>query len=229
MNIFDKNEDLKNYVLLPYFSSFFVYWLLSLFFFICDYYVEPIHRYESKIDWILYKKTFYHVLYLQFCYSLPVMYILIDVWKWRGNKMNYDELEYIDLPKLIFTALLGDLFFYYLHYWSHLICYAHVHKVHHEWKNTCALAAAYSHPIEYVLVSLPTFLLPPIITGCHWYCANIWFIFSTIVVVIDHSGYKWFSWNEFHWKHHKYTNINYGTRMLYNYGLYIYEKIKNII
>ena len=54
---------------------------------------------------------------------------------------------------------------------------------------------------------------------------NIWFILSTASVVVDHSGYRWFSWSEFHWKHHKFTHVNYGTRTLYDIALYGYNKI----
>jgi sterol desaturase/sphingolipid hydroxylase (fatty acid hydroxylase superfamily) len=217
--------DISIYIIKPYFNSFCVYWGLSLIYFLCDIFIDEKYRMEGNIDWKLYKKTFYHVLYLQFCFSLPVMYFMIPLWKWRGNSILYEELEYIEIPKLIFTGLLGESLFYYLHYWSHLILYSKIHKVHHEWKNTCAIAAAYAHPIEYMLVSLPTFLLPPLITGVHWYYANIWFILSTASVVVDHSGYRWFSWSEFHWKHHKFTHVNYGTRTLYDIALYGYNKI----
>ena len=218
-------NDYDIYIIIPYFSSFFVYWSLSFVFFLCDLYLDPKYRIEANIDWKLYKKSFYHVLYLQFCYSLPVMYFFIPLWKWRGNSILYSEMGYIDIPKLIFSGLLGELIFYYLHYWSHLYCYANVHKVHHEWKNTCAIAAAYAHPIEYLFVSLPSFLLPPLITGLHWYYTNLWFIIATTSVVIDHSGYNIISWSRFHWEHHKYTNINYGTRTLYDIGVYICNNI----
>lgn len=89
------------------------------------------------------------------------MYMLIPVWKWRG--ITYD-IEYYDFIKLILNVLLGETIFYYLHYLSHFVCYSKIHKVHHEWTNTCAIAAAYAHPIEYLFVNLSSFLLPPIIT-----------------------------------------------------------------
>lgn len=200
------------YVVEPFTQSFLVYWILCFLFYLADRYLDnEKYRIEAKIDWKLYKKSVYHVLYLQFTYSLPIMYILKPVWYWREITINYEDIEYIDVIKLICNGLIGESLFYYLHYWSHFILYSKVHKVHHEWKNTCAVAAAYAHPLEYILISLPTFLLPPIITGSNWYITKIWFIIATTSVVIDHSGYNIIEASNFHWKHHKYTNINYGT------------------
>lgn len=200
------------YVVEPFTQSFLVYWILCFLFYLADRYLDnEKYRIEAKIDWKLYKKSVYHVLYLQFTYSLPIMYILKPVWYWREITINYEDIEYIDVIKLIYNGLIGETLFYYLHYWSHFILYSKVHKVHHEWKNTCAVAAAYAHPLEYILISLPTFLLPPIITGSNWYITKIWFIIATTSVVIDHSGYNIIEASNFHWKHHKYTNINYGT------------------
>ena len=92
--------DISIYIIKPYFNSFCVYWGLSLIYFLCDIFIDEKYRMEGNIDWKLYKKTFYHVLYLQFCFSLPVMYFMIPLWKWRGNSILYEELEYIEIPKL---------------------------------------------------------------------------------------------------------------------------------
>ena len=141
--------------------------------------------------------------------------MIIPIWKWRGITIEFNEIEYIDILKLICNALLGQTIFYYLHYWSHFILYSTIHKVHHEWKNTCAVAAAYAHPVEYVFISLPSFLLPPIITGTNWYITKIWFMIATTHVIIDHSGYNIIGGGSlFHWKHHKYSNVNYGKNII---------------
>jgi sterol desaturase/sphingolipid hydroxylase (fatty acid hydroxylase superfamily) len=203
------------YVIEPFTQSFLVYWTLCFSFYLADRYLDnEKYRIEAKIDWKLYKKSVYHVLYLQFTYSLPIMYILKPIWNWREITINYEDIEYIDIIKLICNGLLGESIFYYLHYSSHFILYSKIHKVHHEWKNTCAVAAAYAHTLEYIFISLPTFLLPPIITGSNWYITKIWFILATASVVIDHSGYNIINASKFHWKHHKYTNINYGTNTI---------------
>ena len=58
--------DILNYVIIPYSLSFFMYWFLCLIFFILDKNVNTKYRIEYNIDWKLYEKTIYHVLYLQF-------------------------------------------------------------------------------------------------------------------------------------------------------------------
>jgi sterol desaturase/sphingolipid hydroxylase (fatty acid hydroxylase superfamily) len=207
-------SDINTYVTIPFACSFFVYWSISGYYFLRDYYGDLSQRIDTNIDWMLYKKTFYHVLYLQFCFSLPIMYMLIPVWKWRNNTILFESIEYIDIIKLGVNGLLGESIFYYMHYWSHFILYSKIHKVHHEWTNTCALAAAYAHPVEFMLVNLPSFLIPPIITGSNWFITNLWFMIATTSVVIDHSGYKNIHYSEFHWKHHKSSNANYGTNTI---------------
>ena len=206
-------NEINTYVFIPYFSSFALYWTLCFIFYLFDRYY-PKYRIDKSIDWALYKKSVYYVLYLQFTYSLPIMYMIIPVWKWRNITMDFNQIGYIDLIKLVCNGLLGETIFYYLHYWSHFILYSKIHKTHHEWTNTCAVATAYAHPIEYLCISLPSFLLPPIITGSNWYITNIWFLVSTTSVILDHSGYKNIHNSEFHWKHHKYSNTNYGTNTI---------------
>ena len=49
---------------------------------------------------------------------------------------------------------------------------------------------------------------------------------ATSSVVIDHSGYNIIKSCEFHWKHHKYSNMNYGTNTLGETIKYIYKSIK---
>jgi sterol desaturase/sphingolipid hydroxylase (fatty acid hydroxylase superfamily) len=220
-------NDIFLYVFEPFTQSFVVYWSLCIIFYIADVKLDnEKYRIEGNIDWILYKKTVYHVLYLQFCYSLPIMYMMIPMWKWRNITNDYSEIEYIDIFKLLCNGLLGESIFFYLHYWSHFILYSKIHKIHHEWKNTCAVAAAYAHPLEYVFISLPSFLMPPLITGTNWYITKIWFIIATTSVVIDHSGYNIINASDFHWKHHKYSNINYGTNTLGETIEYVYKNIK---
>ena len=82
--------DLQTFVINPFYCSFFVYWGLSFIFFLADISLDnKKYRIEPDINWKLYKKSLYHVLYLQFCYSLPIMYMLIPFWKWRNITIEY--------------------------------------------------------------------------------------------------------------------------------------------
>ena len=62
-------DDYYTYIYLPFFSSFAVYWSLSAYFFLKDKYGDLTQRIDPNINWALYKKTVFHVLYLQFFYS----------------------------------------------------------------------------------------------------------------------------------------------------------------
>lgn len=217
-------NDYKIFVIIPFCLSFIVYWSLAFLFYVMDKNFAK-YRIDENINWSLYKKTVYYVLYLQFCYSLPVLYLLIPIWKWRNITILFNQIIILDIFKFFLNCLLGETIFYYLHYISHFLFYSKIHKVHHEWTNTCAVAAAYAHPLEYLLISLPSFLLPPIITGSNWIITNIWFLLATIMVIIEHSGYKYIKCSEFHWKHHKYFNINYGKKTLIDIIIWILKKI----
>ena len=52
---------------------------------------------------------------------------------------------------------------------------------------------------------------------------------STTSVVLDHCGYKNIHYSEFHWNHHKYFNINYGTNTLGDCASYLYKRGTGLI
>ena len=210
-------NDFEIFVFYPILISATTYWGLSFFWFILDLELAPLYRIANdKIDWKLYKKTAIYVFFLQISTTPFVMISFIPLWKWRNISTSFDDIfSIINFVKLLFCPLLSDIVFYYSHRLIHNnYFYKSVHKLHHEWKNPCALCAAYTTYVEYILCNLPTFLLPPFILGLNWYYANFWFIYATIGIITDHSGYTFFSKSIHHAKHHRYTNYNYGTSLL---------------
>ena len=210
-------NDFNLFVFYPILTSAITYWGTSFFWFILDLTLAPLFRvFNDEIDWQLYKKTLIHVFFLQMSTTPIIMTLLIPLWKYRNISTSQDDIfSFNNFFKLLLCPLLSDVVFYYSHKLIHNnYFYKNVHKLHHEWKNPCALCAAYTTFYEYIFCNLPTFLLPPLILGLNWYVANIWFVYATISVTTDHSGYIFFSKSIHHANHHKYTSYNYGSYFL---------------
>eukprot|EP00049_Salpingoeca_infusionum_P003004 m.62201 g.62201 ORF g.62201 m.62201 type:complete len:120 (-) comp11899_c0_seq4:715-1074(-) len=64
-------------------------------------------------------------------------------------------------------------------YWNHRLLhhprlYKHVHKMHHEFKNVAWFTAAYAHPIEFFMSSIPS-SVGPLITGAPLSAILFWY------------------------------------------------------
>ena len=210
-------NDYYTFIIFPITISAFAYWGTSFLWFILDFAIAPEYRVnKSPIDWKLYKKTALYVLTMQMSVTPFVMYGLIPVWKYIEINTTFRDLfTFYTMIKLLITPILSDITFYYLHRITHFtIFYKDVHKLHHEWKTPCALCAAYTTYTEFTFCNLPTFLLPVLILRLNWYAANLWFIFATINVINDHSGYVFLDRSVHHALHHQFTNYNYGSKYL---------------
>ena len=126
--------------------------------------------------------------------------------RWRGIPSIHT------LPN-IFTVILSclandyiyDIVVYATHRALHnKFLYKHIHKKHHEYRSTIAIANIYSHPVEHLLSNLLPSTLAPMILGSHiatfWICVIAFMISSTIA----HSGYHlpFLNSAEFHDFHH---------------------------
>lgn len=107
--------------------------------------------------------------------------------------------------------------FYYLHrLFHHPLLYARVHKVHHEWKAPTALAAAYAHPLEEIVVNACPGLVGPLVMGPHVLSFTAYMVFGLTITSFAHSGYSfpfanWLHLDaKYHDYHHKTFNCNYG-------------------
>lgn len=69
-----------------------------------------------------------------------------------------------------------------------------IHKTHHEFNTTIALASNYSHPIEFILVSIPTLLGYKLVHPfypVHIFTLIIWLTYRIAETCDAHSGYEW--------------------------------------
>ena len=194
------------------FITFIFYWLTIGFWFLCDLYLDSKYRINGKINWSLYKKSAIYSVLMQLTITPIILYYMIPLWKWRGLDLNYDNFITIEtLIKLIICPFISEFVFFYIHKLCHIpYLYKKIHKIHHEWIIPCAVSASYSHPLEYIFCSLPTFILPPFITNLNGYAMQLWFVLALISVINSHSGYKYPNGSIRHKDHHKYNNRNYG-------------------
>ena len=209
-------NDFKIFILYPLTLSAIAYWFTSFIFFLLDIYLAPKFKIKGaeKINWEFYKLTAIYVLKMQALTTPIVLYLMIPLWKLRNINI-YLSYDLVSILKLFLCPLLGDIIFFLTHRLCHCnFLYKKVHKLHHQWKYPVAVCASYTTYYEFILCNLPTFLLPPLILRLNWYLANIWFIFSSIMVVIDHSGYNFFKRSIHHTNHHVLTNYNYGSEYL---------------
>lgn len=201
------------FVFLPLICSGTVYWGLSFCWFMLDVFVAPKWRVSGGeyIDWNLYGKTAKHVLKLHAMTPI-VLYGMIPLWKYRGVDVGWNTFfSSLTVLKCCACPILGQIVFYIGHRVGHLPCfYKTIHKKHHEWVVPCAVAASYASFYEYLFCNLPVFLLPPLIVNLNWNAAQLWFMFATMNVVNDHSGYILFDRSVYHAIHHKHQKYNYS-------------------
>lgn len=115
------------------------------------------------------------------------------------TQLGVEKLLGLPFPPL--TDILGQLVVYYfiestLFYWIHRLLhenkflYRHVHKQHHEFHVSTALAAEYAHPIESVFGNYLPFLAGPWIFPPHAVTYLLWLAFRILQTLDAHSGYK---------------------------------------
>jgi sterol desaturase/sphingolipid hydroxylase (fatty acid hydroxylase superfamily) len=211
-----------------------VYWAHGLLYLILDLTNKPEFLYQFKIqkkahlDMVSLKRLLKNLI-LNFFIVLPILSIGIYN---AARSFGYGVVVTSDLPDLktsilhfIGYVLIYETFFYFSHRLLHFgSLYRSIHKVHHEFRSPVALAAAYAHPIEFIVGDIIPLMLPPILLRSHLLLFWIWTIFGNISTQIHHSGYR-FPWTyehvteqpDFHDFHHENFVGNYGVLGFYDW------------
>ncbi len=113
-----------------------------------------------------------------------------------------------DLLYFIPHIIISDSVFYWTHRLFHTKLLYPLHKQHHEWHQPVSVSFLDSHPLEHLLVNVPTVIIPLIILPVSDFQQALWIISATINSVTGHM-YSLDS-KQPHVLHHKYFKYNYG-------------------
>mmetsp|Transcript_1165 Transcript_1165/g.3286 ORF Transcript_1165/g.3286 Transcript_1165/m.3286 type:complete len:273 (+) Transcript_1165:58-876(+) len=163
-----------------------------------------------------YMKTVAGILALFFVVVLPMLICSFPIFDAIGVAAHAPLPPwYVVAPQLGVFFLIED----YLNYWFHRalhteFLYKKIHSVHHEHNAPFAIAATYAHPIEVLLLGVPTFA-GPLVMGPHLITMIIWLLMRQYEAIDIHSGY------EFPWSINKLCSFYAGTEH-HDYHHYIY-------
>ena len=88
-----------------------------------------------------------------------------------------------------------------------------VHRVHHEFRTTTAMASEYAHPFEFVAANFITLAGGVVLLAPSAPVIYLWELIAVHTVIAHHSGYAvpWMSWAVHHdWHHYRYKEC-FGT------------------
>mmetsp|Transcript_702 Transcript_702/g.2332 ORF Transcript_702/g.2332 Transcript_702/m.2332 type:complete len:281 (+) Transcript_702:75-917(+) len=112
--------------------------------------------------------------------------------KIRGDAELPSWMEVV--VSIAYFFVVEDFLNYWIHRWLHSPwMYKNVHYVHHEHTSPFALAASYAHPVEIILLGIPTFAGPMLISP-HLFTLWVWLMMRQYEAIDIHSGYE-FPWN----------------------------------
>ncbi|XP_057380691.1 fatty acid hydroxylase domain-containing protein 2-like [Daphnia carinata] len=87
-----------------------------------------------------------------------------------------------------------EIFVYYTHrMFHHRLLYKWTHKWHHEWTTPVALSSMYNHPLDQLIGNILPVSIGLALTNSHLFTQWLWFAWSAVRSLNDHSGYRLFA------------------------------------
>lgn len=114
--------------------------------------------------------------------------------------------------QLILWNIFLEIYFYFSHRFFHenTFLYKNIHKVHHTGMPNSMLDVQYVHPIETLLITIPSFWLWPIIIDLLGFKINL-LALILMNIISTYNNIQNHIIDNFHMTHHKKWQCNYGT------------------
>lgn len=151
----------------------------------------------------------------QLLYLPLLLWGLAELLIWRGWQA---EPGLPSLPRFVFE-MIGQgacalVVFYASHRFLHRKWWMkRVHRVHHEFKTTTALASEYAHPVEFAAGNFATLATGALLLMPHLASIYLFTVLSIITIVVHHAGYAlpWAPYAAPHDWHHYRVRELFGT------------------
>eukprot|EP00164_Ancoracysta_twista_P008723 GFYU01012688.1.p1 GENE.GFYU01012688.1~~GFYU01012688.1.p1 ORF type:complete len:269 (+),score=88.99 GFYU01012688.1:165-971(+) len=203
------------------------YYIFDTYGFFSKYKIQPDRRPTAEDTRVAIK-----FLVLTFVFVItPMVIFAYPIFKFIGIHSTPE------LPSLLTMASQVAIFFIiedFMNYWAHRALhtnwlYNNVHIVHHKHNAPFAMTASYAHPLEIIILGIPTFT-GPVIFAPHIFTLWVWVFMRQFEAVHTHSGYNlpfgpekfipFFPGPEFHDYHHHFYTGNFAST--FSYMDYIY-------
>jgi sterol desaturase/sphingolipid hydroxylase (fatty acid hydroxylase superfamily) len=215
-------------VVVPYFIHQAIYWGMSAAFGYVDKHDKPafIARYRiqsGKRRQPPWSKVWRNLAVSQLLLSPVMMVLLWGALKLRGWS-PVSPLPTIPSTLLQLAGLMacGVTWFYFSHRFLHRPWWMkRVHRIHHEFRTSSAIASIYAHPVEFIFGNFLTLGLGVVVVAPSLPVLYLWTILAMHNVVAHHSGYAvpWLPWAVHHdWHHYRFNecfgNTGFWDRLL---------------
>tara|TARA_B110000008_G_scaffold211280_2_gene210150 strand:+ start:134 stop:712 length:579 start_codon:yes stop_codon:yes gene_type:complete len=147
-----------------------------------------------------------------------INYMLILLFSYHVNIPTKEVFIPPDLLIFIPQIFIADAVFYWTHRLFHTKYLYGLHKQHHDWKEPVSASFLDAHPVENILVNIPTVLVPLYIAPVSNFQQCLWVISATINSVVSHM--TTFNPDQPHVIHHKLRRYNFGAG-----GCYLMDKL----
>lgn len=216
---------LGQFLLFVGFGFYFVlFWLLGAGYLYLYYKRRPAWLYKYKIQdhgegeghRVPLGKAVGVVLFNQFFGTLPYLAGVYFFMIWMGYDAGMAAPPwYIMLFHIVAMILLQDLFFFLNHWFMHRnkFLYRHVHSIHHQYRESLAIATHYVHWVEHIIGNLFPVFIGAMILLPHPFVILFWILLIVVNALHNHSGFAfpYLSYSVHHDWHHYYVNSSYSS------------------
>ena len=207
-------------VVVPLLVHHLLFWGMAAAFHVVDRTNSPAfiarHRIQSgKVRQPPLRRTLVNLAINQLVFSPILMFLMWQALKLRGWTLT-DALPgpLTVLGQLALMGLCSVIWFYSSHRFLHRPWWMkRVHRVHHEFRTTTAMASEYAHPVEFIAANFITLAGGVVLVAPSAPVIYLWELIAVHTVIAHHSGYAvpWLSWAVHHdWHHYRYKEC-FGT------------------